>query len=288
MASEATTATMDAPQFLAGTWAWRASTPSPDGAVEVLFTGRGPWADRRQVLASCAPEAPPPAWARQVHSARVLPACPGECGEGDALVAGGAEVALSVVTADCVPVLLAGPEGIAAVHAGWRGIASGVIPATLLEISRQLVGRPAGGATEGGASGDSRGGSGSGTGSGADGGGSSVESAVADLSRWRAWVGPAIGPCCYEVGEEVAAQVVAASGPEVAAAGARGRPHLDLQAAARRQLSAAGVGEIKTLPLCTRCRADWLYSFRREGRGAGRNMAFVWRKPRGERSKARS
>jgi YfiH family protein len=244
MASEAASAAMDVPRFLAGTWVWRASTPSPGGAVEVLFTGRGPWADRRQVLANCAPGAPPPAWARQVHSARVLPAHPGECGEGDALVAGGADVALSVVTADCVPVLLAGPEGIAAVHAGWRGIASGVIPATL--------------------------------------------SAVVDLARWRAWVGPAIGPCCYEVGEEVAAQVVAASGPEVAVAGARGRPHLDLQAAARRQLEAAGVGEITTLPICTRCRADWLYSFRREGREAGRNMAFVWRKPRGERSKARS
>ena len=45
--------------------------------------------------------------------------------------ADGGRLALSVVTADCVPVLIAGPEGIAAVHAGWRGIAGGIIAATL-------------------------------------------------------------------------------------------------------------------------------------------------------------
>jgi YfiH family protein len=247
-----------APERLAGTWAWRGGAE----AVEVLFTGRtgctgrdgrGQADDLRGRLARCAPSAPPAAWARQVHSARVLAAAAGECGEGDALVAGagegeGEDVALAVVSADCVPVLLAGPQGIAAVHAGWRGLAAGVIPATLAHLSGQAGG----------------------------------------LARWCAWVGPAIGPCCYEVGDEVAAQVVAASGPEVARAGPGGRPHLDLQAAARRQLAAAGVGEIAVLPVCTRCRAGWLYSFRREGRGAGRNVAFVWRKPRGVRSNARS
>ncbi|MBV8202521.1 MAG: polyphenol oxidase family protein, partial [Acidobacteria bacterium] len=81
---------------------------------------------REQVLARLTAEPPQVAWARQVHSARVLLARPGESGEGDALVSRGSGLALSIVTADCVPVLLAGPRAIAAAHAGWRGIAAGV------------------------------------------------------------------------------------------------------------------------------------------------------------------
>ena len=84
-------------------------------------------ASREQVLAQLTGEQRAVAWARQVHSARVLPARPGECGEGDALVSRGGGLALSIVTADCVPVLLAGPGAIAAAHAGWRGIAAGVV-----------------------------------------------------------------------------------------------------------------------------------------------------------------
>jgi len=62
----------------------------------------------------------------------VLPAeASGLQGEGDALISERDGLALCVVTADCVPVLLAGPDGLAAVHAGWRGIAGGVIPAAL-------------------------------------------------------------------------------------------------------------------------------------------------------------
>jgi copper oxidase (laccase) domain-containing protein len=91
-------------------------------------------------------------------------------------------------------------------------------------------------------------------------------------------VGPAIGACCYEVGEEVAARVVAASAPEVAVAGPAGRPHLDLPHAARLQLAAAGVAEVIVLPRCTRCDEENLYSYRREGRRAGRNLAFIWRR----------
>ena len=91
------------------------------------------------------------------------------------------------MTADCVPVLVAGPEGLAAIHAGWRGIVGGIIPATLA----RMKGEPA---------------------------------------EWTAWVGPAIGACCYEVGDDVARQVVGASGPEVAIPGPAGKPHLDLPA----------------------------------------------------------
>jgi purine-nucleoside/S-methyl-5'-thioadenosine phosphorylase / adenosine deaminase len=215
-----------------GTWLWQARR----GDVEVRFTGRGAAHDREQALRAIASEAPPLAWAKQVHSTVALPARPGPCGEGDALYTEKAGLALSVVTADCVPVLLAGPEGLAAIHAGWRGIAAGVIPTTV----EKLKGRP---------------------------------------EEWTAWIGPAIGACCYEVGEEVAEQVVAASAPELAVCGPAGRPHLDLPGAVRLQLAAAGVGEVIVLPRCTRCDEEKLWSYRREGMRAGRNFAFIWRAP---------
>lgn len=92
-----------------------------------------------------------------------------------------------------------------------------------------------------------------------------------------AWIGPAIGPCCYEVGEDVASAVVAASAAGVRRAGARGRPHLDLAAAATLQLRAAGIGRIRQIAACTRCRPEWLWSHRGDGPRAGRNLALVWR-----------
>lgn len=222
---------IEGPVLQGGYQVWRAR----HGDVEVRFTGRGdlgPEVERAEVLRRIEPGSPPVAWAKQIHSARVLPAQLGACGEGDALFAGSSGLALSVITADCVPVLLAGPYGLAAVHAGWRGIVGGVVASTL----------------------ETAGGSG-----------------------WTAWIGPAIGPCCYEVGEEVAEQVAAASGPEVVVPGPAGKPHLDLVAAVRQQLSAAGVEEIHSVPDCTRCDSERLYSYRREGKGAGRNMAFIWR-----------
>jgi hypothetical protein len=208
------------------------------GNVQICFVGRGPAGGRDEVLARIGEPDLPVAWAKQVHSARVLPAVsPGECGEGDALVTDGSGLVLAVVTADCVPVLLAGPLGderIAAVHAGWRGIASGVIPATL--------------------------------------------SALGNPTGWTAWIGPAIGPYCYEVGEDVAEQIAAASTPEAVVPRPGGRPHLDLLRAATHQLRAAGVSDVTALTLCTRCETEKLSSYRREGKGAGRNLAFIWRR----------
>jgi YfiH family protein len=218
------------PNLEGGFWVWKAR----HGDIEVRFTGRGPTNDREEILRAIVPAAPPLAWAKQIHSALALPARPGICGEGDALYTEETGLALAVVTADCVPVLIAGPQGIAAVHAGWRGIAAGVIPATL-------------------------------------------EKMKGDPEASTAWIGPAIGSCCYEVGEDVAGQVVAASGPEIATPGPNGKPHLDLQAAARLQLERAGVGQVYVLAHCTRCDEEKLWSYRREGKAAGRNLAFIWR-----------
>ena len=218
------------PTLITDTWVWR----TRHGDVEVRFTGRGPAGEREEVLRRIEPDAPPMAWAKQIHSAVALPAQAGWCGEGDALFTEEAGLALSVMTADCVPVLVAGPEGLAAIHAGWRGIVGGVIP----EAIGKMKGRP---------------------------------------EEMTAWVGPTIGVCCYEVGEDVAGQVVGASGPEAAVAGPAGKPHLDLPGAARAQLRKAGVGDVVVLPRCTRCDGTTLWSYRRDGKLAGRNLGFLWR-----------
>jgi YfiH family protein len=176
---------------------------------------------------------------RQVHSARVL-----EVGaavvanDGDAMVTRATALALRVVTADCVPVLLASPDAIAAVHAGWRGLAAGILTAAVRALDSN--GRPV---------------------------------------PIRAIVGPAIGVCCYEVGPEVAEQVAHRAGSDtvIAARGEGRRPHLDLALAARFELGAAGVGEIVTVAACTRCAVDRLWSYRRDGKRAGRNVALIWR-----------
>ncbi len=222
---------IEGPELANGVWTWK----DRGGPVEVRFTGRGgPDGLRAETLARIEPSPPPVAWARQIHSALALPAQPGACGEGDGLFTDQSGLALSVITADCVPILLAGPGGLAAIHAGWRGIAGGVVPATL----QQLAG---------------------------------------PLADWTAWIGPSIGPCCYEVGDDVASQIAEASGPEVVVPGPAGRPHLDLQLAVRLQLEKAGVGEVVTVQGCTRCDEERLWSYRREGKRAGRNMGFIWR-----------
>ncbi len=215
---------------LGGFWSWQAGRRD----VRVCFTGKGPRLDRAAALGRVLPDGVEAAWLRQVHSAAVLDARPGDNGAGDALVTAERNRGLAVVTADCVPVLLAGGGRIAAVHAGWRGVAQAIVPAALQRFD--------------GACG-----------------------AVA------AWIGPAIGQCCYEVGPDVAAEVVAASSAEVARRGRRGRPHLDLVAAVRMQLERGGVREVRIAPGCTRCDEQRLWSYRREGPGAGRNLAAIWR-----------
>ncbi len=228
------TASAGAPELGAGGWCWSGST----GDAEIRFLGVG--APPRETVAGSfwSPRTEGAAWLRQVHSATVCEASPGACGEGDALISAQRNLALVVVTADCVPVILVSDREVAAVHAGWRGIVAGVVPAA--------VARFRGAAPN------------------------------------AAWIGPAIGPCCYEVGDEVAASVVASSGPDVLRPGRRDRPHLDLQAAVERQLSAAGVRRCHRIARCTACHPQWLHSYRRDGARAGRNLALVWRRREGD------
>ena len=210
------------------------------GPFRVEFLGRGAGAPRPPIAEAVRPLAAPgraPSWLTQVHGCAVVEARPGHSGSGDALVSGRDDLALVVVTADCVPVLLGAGERIAAVHAGWRGIVAGVVPAAITRL-------------------------------------------VAGPAPVTAWVGPAIGICCYEVGEDVAGEVAAAAASDRCVRRAAGaRPHLDLRSAVEAQLVAAGVAEVRHLDLCTRCHADWLWSYRREGPRAGRNLAWIARQP---------
>lgn len=145
---------------------------------------------------------------------------------------------LGIETADCLPVLLVDPvlRRVAAAHAGWRGSLAGVAGAA----ARALLER-----------------------------GSRPEDLLAAL-------GPCIGPCCYEVGEELRE----AFGPGSAAffrLGPRGRPHLDLRAANRRQLLELGLRpeRLGQVDDCTACRPERYHSYRRDGRGAGRMLSWV-------------
>src|SRR6185295_241156 len=89
----------------------------------------------------------------------------------------------------------------------------------------------------------------------------------------RAWLGPSIGPCCYEVGGEVAAQFAG----DFARRSCDGRFTLDLRAVSRGQLEAAGVprAAIATHPSCTRCGGAKFASYRRDGAAAGRMITLV-------------
>ena len=151
-----------------------------------------------------------------------------------------AETLAAVRTADCVPILLAGPGGrwVAAVHAGWRGTAGGIATKVVMELAK--LGVPP--------------------------------------IEWRAAIGPAIGRCCYEVSAEVAEQVARTSGADPSIpAEAPDKRYLDLQEANRLQLAWSGLREdrIHVAPFCTSCRPDLFFSYRREGAAAGRQMALI-------------
>ncbi len=168
---------------------------------------------------------------KQIHSAACVAAGgrTGVLGEGDALLEDTPGSMVAVKTADCVPILLVDERrrAVAAVHAGWRGTAAGIVGKAVADMAGRFGTEPV------------------------------------DL---HAAIGPSIGPCCYEVGPEVAEQF-----------GETGRIHLDLPAINRRQLLEAGVteGRIYASNLCTMCRPGEFYSYRRDREAAGRLYSFV-------------
>jgi YfiH family protein len=152
---------------------------------------------------------------RQRHTTSVRRAVAGAPVEvADGLWSDEPGVPLLALTADCVPIAIvttSGKPALAAVHAGWRGLAGGVVEAGVSAL------------------------------------GSAETAAV---------IGPSIGPCCYEVGPEVADQFE----PDLTE-----EQMLDLWTAAERALRRAGVSSVERLDLCTHCHPELFFSYRRTG-----------------------
>lgn len=88
-------------------------------------------------------------------------------------------------------------------------------------------------------------------------------------------IGPSIGPCCFEVGDEVAAEIAASTAPDVVLPRAGEKPRVDLWRAVERQLRARGVGDVTTLGRCTVCEPGAFFSFRRDGARSGRMVGVI-------------
>jgi len=180
--------------------------------------------NRRRAVAAIGGDAEALALNRQVHGARIVRARTGSRGDVDAdgLWTDERGLPIGALSADCVPIAIArigdDPPALAVVHAGWRGLLAGVIPAAASTLGGTLT----------------------------------------------AAVGPAIGPCCYDVGEEVARPLRAAFGADVVAAG-----KADLPLAAERALRAAGVEQVDRLGACTSCDGRF-FSHRRDAGITGR------------------
>ncbi len=180
----------------------------------------------------------------QIHENRILlisepsvkaPVC-------DGILTGQKGLGLSVQTADCVPLLMWASKSnvVAAVHAGWRGALARIASHAVRYLCEKTV--------------------------------STVDSIYVVM-------GPAIGCCCYEVGDEVWSGFVGRStgAGRLFSPGNRGRKHFDLIEANRSQLQAEGVplDQIFSADLCTICHNDILYSYRKEGKGAGRQYGMI-------------
>ena len=163
----------------------------------------------------------------------------------DALVTSLKGVVIGVNTADCVPIVLVDAEAgiIAAAHAGWRGTAGRIAASVVDEMLRQ----------------------------------------GAQASRIQACMGPSICQECFEVGDEVVAAFKKAGfllDEIVVRHAATGKAHIDLRAANRAVLTAAGVpaSQIILSQHCSRCEHDRFFSARRLGIDSGRTFTAIYRR----------
>ncbi len=200
---------------------------------------------RRRALADAGIEAGNLVCPSQVHGDRVLVVTGKHRGAGaagrrtaiqdtDALVTATKGVALSVLTADCLPVFMLDTEkkAIAMVHAGWRGLHLRIVSGALAAMTEAFGSRPQ------------------------------------DI---LAAFGPAIGPCCYRVGDEFVSRF-----PSAVVRRKEG-VFMDLALCAATELEACGVSPARILEsrICTSCRNEEFYSYRRQRDAAGRQMSIL-------------
>jgi YfiH family protein len=201
---------------------------------------------RRQFAAAMGAQ---PVWLRQVHGSTVAVldgALPAQPPEADASVTTEPGVCCVVSVADCLPVLLctADGRGVAAAHAGWRGLAGGVLERTVQALCTRTG---------------------------------------CEAAALRAWLGPCIGPRRFEVGADVLEAFGRdPAAPDDAGFRRRDRPDgqprwlADLPALARRRLAALGVVNVSGSNACTVEDASRFFSFRRD-RSPGRMAAAIVR-----------
>jgi YfiH family protein len=195
-------------------------------------------AENRAVIKDMAAMPSAPVWLNQTHSSDVVTLSEPMTSiiDADASYTGSAGVVCCVMTADCLPILLCAQSGnaVAAVHAGWRGLADGIV-----EKSVALFGEPV-----------------------------------------TAWIGPAIGPTAFEVGEEVVRAFVSHHSNAIAAfepGEQAGKWMGNLSLLAKQRLVDAGVleNQIVESGLCTYSDEETFYSYRRDGQ-TGRMASFIW------------
>jgi polyphenol oxidase len=197
-------------------------------------------AANRAILRSHLPAEP--VWLTQVHGNVVVDAAQTEHPvEADASVTARPGTVCVIQTADCLPVLFCDKDGnvVGAAHAGWRGLAAGVLENTVLRM-KEL-----------------------------------------GASEILAWLGPAIGPDAFEVGQDVVDAFTLTDVMNRQAfrpvAGAPGKYLADIYALARRRLAEAGVHAVSGGGFCTVTERDRFYSYRRD-RTTGRMASLIWLK----------
>lgn len=157
----------------------------------------------------------------------------------DILISSEINCPVAVRTADCLPILLADPVNriIAAVHAGWRGTAKQVVANAVKIMGKQ----------------------------------------GADLKNIHASLGPCIGPCCFEIEEACASQLINSAPDAGNAIYRKEKPYADLAAINMMQLQEAGVSDqhIESNYVCTCCNPGHFYSYRRDHGKTGRHLAVV-------------
>jgi YfiH family protein len=194
-----------------------------------------------------------PVWLKQVHGTRVWDADLAHSEaiiEADAAVTTKTNTVLTVMAADCLPVLISSPDGgvIGAAHAGWRGLVEGVLENTVDAMQAKI--------------------------------------GLCDAGQYLAWLGPAIGPSAFEVGEEVRAafhehaQKHALPSPAkafIAIDNKPGKYWANLYLLARQRLHSKGLTHVYGGEFCTVRDENDFFSHRRDGL-SGRFAAFIWRR----------
>ncbi|OIP30122.1 hypothetical protein AUK22_02420 [bacterium CG2_30_54_10] len=188
-----------------------------------------------------------PRFAQQIHGTTVLVVEPSETkdgcqGNGDAVLTAATGVPVGVFTADCLPVLVAADSVVMAIHAGWKGTSRGITGRSLDFLAGAFPGA---------------------------------------LSNIHIFMGPCIGGCCLELGEDVVEGFRAAEPRSIACLSHGEKWHLDLRALNVMQCMERGVpgNKIRHVNDCTKCLSERYFSYRRQGGRGGSMFSFIARFP---------